>query len=125
MLGWSVWLRSASDRISAIEPSQGKRRKNSAASMLVFEIDPSAPDERMMLLGRMMHRLAATHARPQPRISEQALSGFLVDGRFREAAQQGVGLLFFLPGFIEQADRVFQPELARPGLSECRSRDIS
>jgi hypothetical protein len=46
---------------------------------------------------------------------QPALSGFLVDGRFRQAAQQSVGLLFFLQRFIEQADRVFQPELAGPG----------
>ena len=49
-------------------------------------------------------------ARGQP-----ALSGFLVDGRLREAAQQSVGFFFFLQCFIEQADRVFQPELAGPG----------
>jgi hypothetical protein len=48
--------------------------------------------------------IAAARARGQP-----ALSGFLVDGRLREAAQQGVGLLFFLQRFVEQADRVFSP----------------
>ena len=55
---------------------------------------------------------AAAHGRTKAR-----LSGFLVDGRLREAAQQSVGLFFFLQCFIEQADRVFQPELASQVLS--------
>ena len=37
------------------------------------------------------------------------LSGFLIDGRLREATQQSVGFFFFLQCLIEQADRIFQP----------------
>src|ERR1700722_12680243 len=53
------------------------------------------------------------------------LSGFLVDGRFREATQQSVGFFFSLQGFIEQADRVFKSELGAPGFEDAGARHLA
>jgi hypothetical protein len=46
-------------------------------------------------------------------MGQPALSGFRIDGRLREATQESVGFFFFRQCVIEQADRVFQPKLAR------------
>ena len=60
-------------------------------------------------------RQAGSPRAAQTRRGNRRLSGFLIDGRLREAAQQSFRFFFFLQGFIEQTDRIFKPQLSGPG----------
>jgi hypothetical protein len=69
MLGWSVWPRSASGRISAIEPSQGKGSRRSATRRL-------KPDA---LIDELRKLLTGPQQREAQRLSRESLGEDLGD----------------------------------------------